>query len=63
MRKVKTDGTIRFELRKGVRAENGKLPISLIYSIKGNRKRYSIDQTIFSEYWNAKEQEAFYHTT
>jgi integrase len=62
MRKVKTDGTIRFELRKGVRAENGKLPISLIYSIKGNRKRYSIDQTIFSEYWNAKEQEAFYIT-
>jgi integrase len=53
-------GAIRFELRKGARAENGKLPISLIYSIKGNRKRYSLRQTILSEYWDAKEQRAFY---
>lgn len=60
MSKVKTDGTIRFELRKGVRAENGKLPISLIYSIKGNRKRYSLDQTIYLEYWNSTDQRAFY---
>ncbi|MET4080061.1 integrase [Pedobacter sp. UYP30] len=60
MSKKKTIGTIRFELRKGVRGENGKLPVSLIYSIKGNRKRFSLDQTILSEYWDAKEQRAFY---
>lgn len=53
-------GTTRFELRKGVSAKNDKLPISLIYSLKGVRKRYSTGQTILSEYWNAKDQRAFY---
>lgn len=53
-------GTARFELRKGVSAKNDKLPISLIYSLKGVRKRYSTGQTILSEYWSAKQQRAFY---
>lgn len=53
-------GTIRFELRKGVSTKNDKLPISLIYSLKGVRKRYSTGQTILSEYWSAKEQRSFY---
>jgi integrase len=53
-------GTTRFELRKGVSAKNDKLPISLIYSLKSVRKRYSTGLTILSEYWNAKGQRAFY---
>jgi integrase len=53
-------GTARFELRKGVATKNDKLPISLIYSLKGVRKRHSTGQTIFLEYWNAKDQRAFY---
>jgi integrase len=53
-------GTARFELRKGVSAKNDKLPISLIYSLKGVRKRFSTEKTILQEYWNAKEQRAFY---
>ena len=53
-------GTTRFELRKGVNTKNNALPISLIYSLKGNRKRYSTGLTILPEYWNAKEQRAFY---
>lgn len=56
----KTIGTIRFELRKGVSAKNNQIPISLIYSLKGNRKRYSTEQTILPEYWDTKEQRAFY---
>lgn len=60
MRKNKTFGTVRFELRKEVKAGSGKLPISLIYSINGNRKRYSLDQTILKEYWRSIDQRAFY---
>ena len=53
-------GTARFELRKGVKAKNDKLPISLIYSLQGVRTRFSVEQTILFEYWNAKTQRAFY---
>jgi integrase len=53
-------GTARFELRKGVAAKNDKLPISLIYSLKGVRKRFSTEKTILQEYWTTKEQRAFY---
>jgi len=60
MSSKKTIGTIRFELRKGVATKNNQLPISLIYSIKGNRKRYSLEQTILSDYWDTIDQRAFY---
>jgi len=53
-------GTARFELRKGVAAKNDKLPISLIYSLKGVRKRFSTEKTILQEYWSTKEQRAIY---
>lgn len=53
-------GTIRFELRKGVTAKDGKLPISLIYSLAGQRKRYSTEKTIYPEYWNKERQRAEY---
>ena len=55
-------GTIRFELREGVKAKDNKLPISLIYSLGGNRKRFSTEKTIFQEYWNKKKQRAEYVT-
>lgn len=53
-------GTIRIELRKDVSAKDNKIPLSLIYSLKGKRKRYSLDISVLSEYWNSKKQRAFY---
>lgn len=53
-------GTIRIELRKGVAGKNGMTPLSLIYSLNGTRKRYSINRVVFPEYWSAKDQRAIY---
>ena len=53
-------GTIRLELRSGVAGKNGRLPISLIYSLGGVRKRYSLGCVIFAEYWNAAKQSVVY---
>ncbi|MEJ6980742.1 site-specific integrase [Pedobacter sp. P351] len=53
-------GTIRIELRKGVSAKNGMTPLSLIYSLAGVRKRYSLNLSIYPEYWDTKDQRAVY---
>jgi len=53
-------GTIRFEQRHGVASKDGKTPISLIYSIRGERKRFSTGLTIFKEYWDTLNQLASY---
>jgi integrase len=49
-------GTIKFELKSGVKAKYGKLPISMIYSVAGQRKRFSPGITIHKEYWNNEDQ-------
>jgi len=49
-------GTIRYEVRKGVTAKDGKFPISLIYSISGQRVRYSTGLITYAEYWDSKKQ-------
>jgi len=53
-------GTVRIELRKGVAGKNGMIPLSLIYSLGGIRKRYALKKLVFEEYWNSKDQRAFY---
>jgi len=53
-------GTIRIELRKGVAGKNGMTPISLIYSLGGIRKRYTLNRVLYPEYWDKDEQRAFY---
>jgi len=53
-------GTVRFEQRHGVVSKDGKTPISLIYSIRGERKRFSTGITLFKPYWDAVNQLAAY---
>lgn len=53
-------GTIRIELRKGVAGKNGMTPLSLIYSLGGIRKRYTLNRALYPEYWDKDEQRAFY---
>lgn len=56
-------GTIRIELRKGVAGKNGMTPLSLIYSLGGIRKRYTLNRALYPEYWDKDEQRAFYIQT
>jgi hypothetical protein len=49
-------GTIKFELKSGVKAKYGKLPISMIYSVAGQRKRFSPGVTIHETYWDKPNQ-------
>lgn len=53
-------GTIRFEIREDKILKSGKAPIGIIYSVKGQRKRYSIGQAVYPANWDAKEQKALY---
>lgn len=53
-------GTIRFELRQEKKQKSGKVPIGLIYSIKGQRKRYSTGEVIFTFNWDAETQRGKY---
>lgn len=53
-------GTIRFELRQEKKQKTGKVPIGLIYSIKGQRKRYSAGEVIFTFNWDAERQRGKY---
>ncbi|HEY0055877.1 MAG TPA: site-specific integrase [Pedobacter sp.] len=53
-------GTVRIELRKGVSAKHGMTPLSLIYSLEGARKRYSLNLNIYPEYWEQKQQLAVF---
>jgi integrase len=53
-------GTIRFELRPEKKLKSGKVPIGLIYSTKGNRKRFSTGQALFPFNWNNQTQRGVY---
>jgi integrase len=53
-------GTIRFELKKGVKGKHGKLPISMIYSVIGKRVRLSTGVTIHEIYWDQANQAVNY---
>lgn len=53
-------GTVRIELRKGVAGKHGKTPLSLIYSLGGVRKRFSLNLVIHPEYWDVQGQKAVY---
>jgi integrase len=53
-------GTIRFDLRLDKLQKSGNAPISLIYSVSGQRKRYSTGISIYPPYWNLQSQKAMF---
>lgn len=53
-------GTIRFELREEKIQKSGKAPIGIIYSVKGQRKRFSTGQLIYPFNWDGKAQKGIY---
>lgn len=57
---IQTIGTVRLNLRVDKTLKDGKAPIELIYSISQQRKYYNTGLKIYSAYWNAKSQTAFY---
>jgi integrase len=52
------EGKIHFALRKDKKNSDGKLPLSLIYSLHGQRKFYMTKHRLFDVNWNSKEQKA-----
>lgn len=53
-------GTVRFELRQEKRQKSGMVPIGLIYSVKGQRKRLGTGQVIFDINWDYQMQRGVY---
>ena len=53
-------GTIRFELRTDKPDKEGLFPLELIYSISGQRKKYSPGIKLYKEYWDRDNQEIIY---
>jgi integrase len=54
------EGTVRFELREEKVQKSGKAPIGIIYSVKGQRKRFSTGQVIYPFNWDATKQRGIY---
>lgn len=53
-------GTVRFVLRIDKPNKEGISPIDLIYQIKRKRKYFRTSEKLFSENWDAKQQQAVY---
>ncbi|MBL0201312.1 MAG: site-specific integrase [Chitinophagaceae bacterium] len=53
-------GTVRFVLRTDKPNKEGISPIDLIYQIKRKRKYFRTSEKLFSENWDAKQQQAVY---
>ncbi|MEJ5994963.1 site-specific integrase [Pedobacter sp. Du54] len=57
---IETIGTVRFNLRIDKTLKDGKAPVELIYSISQQRKYYNTGIKLYPEYWDVKNQSAFY---
>jgi len=57
---MKSNGTIRFELRKDSFDKNGKCHIRLIYQVKGNRRYFSTGSKVIIPNWDFRNQRAIY---
>jgi integrase len=53
-------GTLKFELKLGVKGTGGKSPISGLYQVRGDRARFSPGITIYSIYWDNSIQRVRY---
>lgn len=52
--------TIRFEIRTEKKNKDGKVPVRLVFQIKGNRKFYNTTQSIMPACWDIRQQQAIY---
>lgn len=52
--------TIRFEIRNEKKDKFGKVPIRLIYQVKGQRKYINAGISLLPECWDAKNQQAIF---